>query len=135
MIVLYDEECGFCRWTLAWALKRDRNHVLAVAPIQSATGARLLGDLEPAERLRAVHVVHDEARRESGGAAVREVLKALPSARPLARLADISPRLTDRVYRLIAEHRRQLSRLVPASAKLRADRMLALSSEPATRRR
>ena len=80
MIVLYDGDCGFCRWTVAWALKRDRNGVLEIAPIQSPTGDRLLADLPPAERLSSVHVVGDDGGRESGGAAVREVLDALPSA-------------------------------------------------------
>lgn len=120
MIVLYDEDCGFCRWTVAWALRRDRDHVLEIAPIQSPTGDTLLGGVDPGERLRAAHVVHDDGRRESGGAAVREVLDALPSAHPLARLASIPI-----VYRLAARHRRRLSRLVPGRAKLRADGVLA----------
>ena len=120
MIVLYDEDCGFCRWTVAWALRRDRDHVLAIAPIQSPTGNELLADVPPAERLLAAHVVRDDGRRESGGAAVREVLDALPSAHPLARLASIPI-----VYRLTARHRRRLSRLVPERAKLRADGVLA----------
>jgi predicted DCC family thiol-disulfide oxidoreductase YuxK len=125
VIVLYDGECGFCRWTVAWALERDRNQVLTVAPIQSSTGARLLADMEPAERLRSVHVVHDDAGRESGGAAVRDVLRALPSARLLARIAGVSPRASELAYRLVAGRRREVSRLVPKRAKLRADDVLA----------
>jgi predicted DCC family thiol-disulfide oxidoreductase YuxK len=125
VIVLYDGDCGFCRWTIAWALKRDRDNVLTVAPIQSTTGELLLADMEPTERLGSVHVVHDDAGRESGGAAVRDVLNALPAARPLARLAGISPRSTDLVYRLVAGHRGRLSRLVPERAKRRADGVLA----------
>jgi predicted DCC family thiol-disulfide oxidoreductase YuxK len=125
VIVLYDSDCGFCRWTIAWALKRDRNHVLGVAPIQSSTGAELLADLDPAERLESAHAVHDDGRRESGGAAVRTVLEVLPSARPLAWLAGLSPRLTEAVYRLVADHRSAVSRLVPARAKRRADALLA----------
>jgi predicted DCC family thiol-disulfide oxidoreductase YuxK len=125
VIVLYDEDCGFCRWTIGWALRRDRDRVLEVAPIQSPTGERLLAGLDPAERLRSMHVVHVDDRRESGGAAVREVLKALPSVRALAWLAGSSPRSTERAYRLIAEHRSRLSRLVPRGAKLKADDLLA----------
>jgi hypothetical protein len=76
--------------------------------------------MDPAERLRAVHVVHDDARRESGGAAVREVLNALPSRNPLARLAGVPF-----AYRLAARNRSRLSRLVPARVKGRADAIVA----------
>jgi predicted DCC family thiol-disulfide oxidoreductase YuxK len=120
VIVLYDEDCGFCRWTLAWALERDRERALEIAPIQSETGTRLLADMDPAERLCAVHVVHADARRESGGAAVRDVLNALPSRNPLARVASIPL-----AYRFAAKNRSWLSRLVPARAKRRADARVA----------
>jgi predicted DCC family thiol-disulfide oxidoreductase YuxK len=125
VIVLYDEDCGFCRWTIGWALERDCDRVLEVTPIQSPMGERLLAGMEPAGRLRSMHVVHADYRSESGGAAVREVLEVLPSARALAWLAGISPGLTQRAYRLIAEHRSRLSRLVPRGAKLKADDLLA----------
>jgi predicted DCC family thiol-disulfide oxidoreductase YuxK len=128
VIVLYDGDCGFCRWMVAWALERDRYRVMEVAPIQSPTGERLLAGLEPAERLRTVHVVRDDGRRTSGGAAAREVLEV--TARPLARLAAFSPRATDLVYRLVAGQRSRLSRLVPRRAKLRADRMLGATPAP-----
>jgi predicted DCC family thiol-disulfide oxidoreductase YuxK len=113
VIVLYDGECRFCRWTIAWALERDAHRALAVAPIQSPAGARLLADLPAAERLRSLHVVHDDARRASGGAAVRDVLDALPSARALAWVASRSPRFTDFIYGVVARHRGQIGRLVP----------------------
>ena len=119
MIVLYDDDCGFCRWTLAWALKRDREGALETAPIQSPKGAELLADLTPAERLREVHVVHDDGRRQSGGAAVSAVLTALPGPHPLARVAGIPA-----VYRLAAANRSKLSRLVPQRSKRAADQLL-----------
>jgi predicted DCC family thiol-disulfide oxidoreductase YuxK len=112
VIVLYDSDCGFCRWTLDWALKRDREHVLEPHPIQSARGAELLADLDPAERLRQAHVVHAYGRRESGGAAMRAVLDVLPPARRLAWLARLSPRATDAGYRFVARHRAVFGRLV-----------------------
>jgi hypothetical protein len=82
-------------------------------------GGRPLQSTEWMPEAGSAHVVHDDGRRESGGAAVRDVLKALPSARGLAL---ISPEL---LYRLIAGQRRQLSRLVPGRAKRRADGILA----------
>jgi predicted DCC family thiol-disulfide oxidoreductase YuxK len=125
MIVFYDEDCGFCRWTMAWALVHDERRALTAEPIQSATGARLLADLSPDERLRSAHVVHDDGRRTSGGAAVLDVLRALPSTR---RLGALPAGPTERVYRLVADHRHHVGRLVPAAAKRRADRVLARRS-------
>lgn len=112
VIVLYDLDCGFCRWTLDWALKRDRDHVLEAHPIQSPRGDELLADLTPEERLRSAHVVHEDGRRESAGAAVRAVLEVLPSARPLAWLANLSPRATEAGYRFVANHRGFFGKLV-----------------------
>jgi predicted DCC family thiol-disulfide oxidoreductase YuxK len=112
VIVLFDSDCGFCRRTLDWALARDRDHLLEPHPIQSATGAELLADLDPTERLRSAHVIHDDGRRESGGAAMRAVLDVLPSARRLAWLARLSPRATDAGYRVVARHRSFFGRLV-----------------------
>jgi predicted DCC family thiol-disulfide oxidoreductase YuxK len=112
VIVLYDSDCGFCRWTLDWALARDRDHLLEPHPIQSAKGAELLSDLEPDERLRSAHVVHPDGRRESGGAAMRAVLDVLPSARRLAWLARLSPRATDAAYGFVARNRSFFGRLV-----------------------
>ena len=125
LLVLYDDDCGFCRWTVAWALRRDRAGVLDVAPIQSDTGERLLADLDPAERLRAAHVIHADGRRSSGGAALRDVLDALPGTRGRARLAGLSERATELGYRLVANNRSRVSRLVPKAAKARADELLA----------
>jgi predicted DCC family thiol-disulfide oxidoreductase YuxK len=130
VIVLYDRDCGFCRWTVAWALRRDRDGALQVDTIQSETGERLLADMDRAERLRSAHVVHDDGRRSSGGAAMRDVLQALPAARPLGRLAGVSERATERAYRLIADNRSAVSKLVPRAAKQRADRLLAERSRP-----
>ena len=110
--MLYDSDCGFCRWTLDWALARDRDHVLEPHPIQSAKGAELLADLDPDERMSQAHVVHDDGRRDSGGAAMRAVLDVLPQARRLAWLARLSPRATDAGYRFVARHRGFFGKLV-----------------------
>jgi predicted DCC family thiol-disulfide oxidoreductase YuxK len=119
MIVLYDDDCGFCRWTLHWALDRDERRALTPVAIGSEEGERLLADLDPAARLASMHVVHGDGRRESGGAALRAVLASLPSTRAAARLAAASPAATDVLYAFVARHRARAGRLVGASARCR----------------
>jgi predicted DCC family thiol-disulfide oxidoreductase YuxK len=124
MIVLYDADCGFCRWAMAWALGHDARRALVAVPIQSQLGAQLLADLSPGERLDAAHVVRDDGGRESGGAAAAEVLDALPRTRALGRLARRMPAPTAALYALVAAHRHGFGRFVGGEARRRADRLL-----------
>jgi predicted DCC family thiol-disulfide oxidoreductase YuxK len=124
MLVLYDADCGFCRWAMAWALSHDPRRALVAAPIQSPLGSQLLTDLSPDERLGAAHVVRDDGARESGGAAAAEVLAVLPRTRLLARLAQGLPAPTAALYGLVATHRHGFGRFVGAEARRRADRLL-----------
>jgi predicted DCC family thiol-disulfide oxidoreductase YuxK len=125
VIVLYDADCGFCRWATAWAVRRDERHLLLAAPIQSPRGAELLADLAPGERLRSAHVIGEDGRRRSGGAAAAEVLSALPRTRPLGRLARRLPRIAALLYALLAGRRRAFGRLIGKEARRRADELLA----------
>jgi predicted DCC family thiol-disulfide oxidoreductase YuxK len=124
VILLYDAECGFCRWAVVWALDRDRAGVLEPIGIQSARGAALLADLDERERLSSVHVVRADGSRRSGGAALAPLLEALTHP-ALARLARLVAPLTGAAYRFVAGNRRQFSHLVSARAKRRADQRLA----------
>jgi predicted DCC family thiol-disulfide oxidoreductase YuxK len=124
MLVLYDADCGFCRWAMAWALGHDPRRTLVAVPIQSELGSQLLADLSASERLDAAHVVHDDGARDSGGAAAAEVLGALPRTRSIARLARRLPAPTAALYGLVATHRHGFGRFVGAEARRRADRLL-----------
>lgn len=130
MIVLYDADCGFCRWAMAWAVRRDHRHVLATVPIQSPLGSELLVDVAPSERLRSAHVIRDDGCRRSGGAAAADVLSALPSTRVLGRLARSLPRATALLYGMVAARRKSFGRLVGKEARRRADDLLGASSAP-----
>lgn len=125
MIVLYDADCGFCRWSMAWALRLDRDRVLATAPIQSSLGGELLADLDPSERLRSAHVIGDNGGVRSAGAAAAEVLGVLPATRVLGSLARRFPRPTERIYGVVAARRVSIGRLVGRQARRRADELLA----------
>jgi predicted DCC family thiol-disulfide oxidoreductase YuxK len=124
MLVLYDADCGFCRWAMAWALSHDTRRTLVAAPIQSELGSQLLAELSPSERLAAAHVIREDGARESGGAAAAEVLAQLPRTRLLARVARGLPAPTAAFYGLVATHRHGFGRWVGRGARRRADRLL-----------
>jgi predicted DCC family thiol-disulfide oxidoreductase YuxK len=114
--VLYDADCGFCRWTLALLLRRDRTVRLLPLAIQSAEGARLLEGMPEAERLRSAHVVTPDGRVWSGGDAVAPIARELAGHR--AGHAAWLWRLPLRAgYRLVAANRSRLSRLVPRTRR------------------
>ena len=104
-IVLYDEDCGFCRWTADKLRGWDRRRRLTFAPIQSSRGQALLRTVRADERLRSAHAVTPTGQVRSGGAAVAPVLRELPGGRPLAVVAEAMPRVTDRAYRWMARRR------------------------------
>jgi predicted DCC family thiol-disulfide oxidoreductase YuxK len=128
VIVLYDADCGFCRWAMAWALRRDHRNLLLAVPIQSPLGCELLADIDPSDRLRSAHVVGDDGRRRSAGGAAAEVLRVLPQTQRLARLAQRLPNTTTLLYGVVAKRRSAFGRLVGNEARVRADRLLQASS-------
>lgn len=109
-MVLYDEDCGFCRWSLARLLRWDRAARIRAVPIQSQEGGRLLADLSEEDRIASWHLVAPDGRRQSGGAAAGPLARLLPAGAPVALLAETFPRSTDRLYRWVARHRDSLGR-------------------------
>lgn len=122
--VLYDAECGFCTWILVCLLRWDRARRLRPMALQCSQAGRLLYDVPPSGRMASWHLISPTGARHSGGAGIIQVLRLLPGgripARPLARF----PSFTESAYRWVAEHRSQLSRLIPATAKRSASRRL-----------
>ena len=76
--VLYDHDCGFCRWSIGRLLAWDRAGRLRPLAIQSAEGQRLLADLTPEQRLATAHAVDAAGRRTSGGDALAPMAAVLP---------------------------------------------------------
>jgi predicted DCC family thiol-disulfide oxidoreductase YuxK len=118
--VLYDRDCGLCRWSVAKLLAWDRRDRLRAVAIQDPEGQALLADLPLEERLASAHAVDAAGRRYSGGAAAPPVLRELPGGRPLAALLAAFPGPTERVYRWVANHRTAVGKLIPTRAKRRA---------------
>ena len=118
--LLYDAECGFCKWTLSVLLRWDRAARLAPVALQRPEAADLLKELTPTERMASWHLISPCGERRSGGDALSPLLRALPGGRPPAAVLARFPGLTARGYRWLAEHRSGLSGWVPPSAKERA---------------
>ncbi len=123
--MLYDRDCGLCRWSLAQLLARDRRGRLRPIALGTPEADALLADLTPDQRAASWHLVAPDGRRWSAGAAAPPLLRLLPSGRAPAELVARAPRTTERVYRWVADHRSSLSRLIPGSAKRRADARIA----------
>lgn len=112
--VLYDSDCGFCKWSLDKILAWDRRHALRPLPIQSEEGERLLAAVPRWEWLDSWHLVTADGEVLSAGAAAPPLFEALPFGRPLAFLTRTYPAITERFYRLVANNRSRLARLVGA---------------------
>lgn len=115
-VVLYDEDCGFCKWSLDKILAWDRSRRLRAVAIQSDEGERLLSGMDPETRLDSWHLVTIEGELFSAGAAAEPLARLLPSGRPLAALFGAFPRLTARGYRYVADHRDRWARLLRIDA-------------------
>jgi predicted DCC family thiol-disulfide oxidoreductase YuxK len=110
--VLYDEDCGFCRWSADKLKAWDARRRLTFAAIQSPRGAELLVAVPDAQRLDSMHAVTPDGRVWSGGQAVRVILAELPGGSVLASTAATFPGATDTTYRLVARHRERLGRML-----------------------
>ena len=110
--VLYDEDCGFCRWSADKLRTWDRRDRLTFAAIQSPGGAELLVAVPEAQRLDSMHAVTPDGRVWSSGQAVRVILGELPGGSILASIAAAFPGATDTTYRLVARHRERLGRML-----------------------
>jgi predicted DCC family thiol-disulfide oxidoreductase YuxK len=115
--IVYDRECGFCRWSLRKVLAWDRRKALTPVALQDPAADRLLASLPEQARSDSWHLVMSDGRVYSAGAAAPPLLRLLPGGRPLALLAAAFPRLTEAAYRSIARHRSLLGRLLRARGR------------------
>ena len=120
LIVLYDDDCGLCKWLLAGLLAWDRDRRLRPLALQSPEAGELVADLTPEQRMASWHLIVPAGERFSAGAALPPLLAQLPGGRLPANATARMPALAERGYRWVADHRAGLSRLVPAAARRRA---------------
>jgi predicted DCC family thiol-disulfide oxidoreductase YuxK len=113
-VVLYDEDCGFCRWATGKLLAWDRQGRLRAVPLQGPEAARLLRGMNPERRMATWHLVDPDGRVRSAGRAIAPLLRLLPGSTPLAVLAETFPRTTDRLYGWTSRHRGRLGAFLGA---------------------
>ena len=109
--VLYDADCGFCRWSLRKLLALDRRRALRAVALQDPEADLLLRDMDEEHKMASWHLVTPDGEVRSAGDAVGPLLRLLPGARPFAFLAERFPRATNRVYWWVAANRGRLGRL------------------------
>jgi predicted DCC family thiol-disulfide oxidoreductase YuxK len=119
-IVLYDRDCGFCRWSLARLLDLDRRHRLRPVALQDPESDELLRGMSTDERYASAHLVTPDGRRYSGGEAVAPLLRLLPGGVPLSRVAERVPGALGLGYGWVARHRGWFGRRLSEGAKERA---------------
>jgi predicted DCC family thiol-disulfide oxidoreductase YuxK len=114
--LLYDADCGFCRWSADRIRRWDRHGSLRFVPIQSAEGNALLGDMPDERKMASWHLVEADGTVRSAGAGVAPLARLLPGGTPLALMAGVFPPGTDLLYRLVARNRERLGKLVGEQA-------------------
>jgi predicted DCC family thiol-disulfide oxidoreductase YuxK len=114
LLVLYDDDCGFCRWSADRLLAWDRGGRLRAGAIQGADQA--LAAVPAEARLREMHVVEPDGRVWSGGRALTRVAAELPGGAPFAWLGRRAPAATARLYRAVAARRDRLGALLGTTA-------------------
>lgn len=114
--LLYDADCGFCRWSSDRIRRWDRRGSLRVIPIQSSEGQTLLGDMDEERKMASWHLVGEDGVVHSAGAGAAPLFRLLPGGKPLAMMAGLFPKSTDRLYRLIARNREKFGRMLGEQA-------------------
>lgn len=124
-LILYDADCGFCRWSLAWILRWDRRRRLEPLALQEDRATELLAPTPEAERMASWHLIAPDGSRASAGAAAGPLLRLLPGGQPLAALLEAAPGLTERAYGWVVANRGRLGRALGERARARADATIA----------
>jgi predicted DCC family thiol-disulfide oxidoreductase YuxK len=123
--LIYDSDCGFCRWCLGKVLAWDRRRAVRPVALGTDEANRLLGEMPAGERRSSWHLADPSGAIRSAGAGFEPLLRLLPAGAPLAALAARFPRATERGYRLVSGNRSFFGRFVTDGAKRRADRRIA----------
>ena len=114
LTVLYDADCGVCRLTILALERLDWRGRLRPLPLQAYGQERPTRD----ELLATLHVGDPAGGWARGGDAALRIAAVVPVLRPLAILGALpgARRVADAAYRLVAEHRHTISRVLRLDA-------------------
>jgi predicted DCC family thiol-disulfide oxidoreductase YuxK len=115
-ILLYDSDCGFCRWSVDKILAWDRPRRLRPVALQAPEADALLGPMDTETKMGSWHLIGSDGRVYSGGAGLAPLLRLLPGGKPIGAVLCVFPGITDRAYRLVARNRDRFGRLIGRSA-------------------
>jgi predicted DCC family thiol-disulfide oxidoreductase YuxK len=124
VILIYDRDCGFCRWCLSKVLAWDRRRAVRPLALGTPEANELLAGVPAAERPKSWHLV-DDAGVHSAGAGFPPLLRLLPGGGPLAAATAKLPGPTQSAYRFVSGNRGIWGRFVTDGAKRRADARIA----------
>ncbi len=108
-VVLYDDDCAFCRACARVLRRLDRGSALVLLDFNRPETDPLLAALTAAERRTALHVADTDGSVHSAGPALRLALTVAlgQGAGRLLTLAAVA-RVVDAAYRVVAARRRHL---------------------------
>jgi predicted DCC family thiol-disulfide oxidoreductase YuxK len=115
-VLLYDSDCGFCRWSVDKVLAWDRGGRIRTIELQDPEADSLLGGMEEGVKMGSWHLVTPDGRVHSAAAAAPPLLRLLPGGKPLAAVLAAFPGVTERAYRVVARNRDRFGRLVGQTA-------------------
>ena len=115
-VLLYDSDCGFCRWSVDKVLAWDRRGRLRAVALQDPEAEALLPGMDEAQKLASWHLVTSDGKVYSAEAAAPPLLRLLPGGGAPAAVLAAFPRVTKPAYRLVARNRDRFGRLLGQTA-------------------
>jgi predicted DCC family thiol-disulfide oxidoreductase YuxK len=125
VVLIYDSDCGFCRWCLGKVLAWDRRRTVRPVALQAPEAQRLLTKVPAPERPKSWHLVDSDGQVRSAGAGFPPLLRMLPGGGPLAAATAKLPGATESAYRFVSGNRSLWGKVVTDGAKRRADQRIA----------
>lgn len=127
-MILYDADCGVCRWLLAKILTWDRAANLRPVALQSDEARQLLAGVPEDRWMSSWHLVDREGVVHSAGDAFEVLLPELPGGRALVPAVRAGRRPLNAGYDWFAANRSHFGRRLPSSWKRRAKAKIAARS-------
>ena len=111
-LLVYDDECGFCRWSAQFVRRRAEVPVRLV-PFSEVEGRGMLTSLEPEQVERSAHYITPEGIEYHGGESITRSLRLVRFG-AAAGLLDLWGLALGRelLYALVAGNRSLVSRLL-----------------------